>query len=242
MAFDFPTSPAVGDVMNGYQWDGEKWRGGAAAREPDEQFFDLAGLTTKDIVVPAWAKGCTLDGAAYMPNTATQLCLRYSLDGTTFLVGASDYSYGGPTHQDGSASFAKTVSTAGTAILLGGQGDVVAVPHKFMASIALTRPDTAKVLGIVEAYIKMMDTAAANLVRTAWFGGWVTAAAGGSALTIKAIRILQFSGGVFGAGSFVRVKWIGAQAQQTIAMMNKVTISTADPSGGAPGDIWFKVV
>ena len=34
MAFDFPSSPTVGQVYQGYTWDGEKWDGGGAATGP----------------------------------------------------------------------------------------------------------------------------------------------------------------------------------------------------------------
>ena len=243
MALDFPASPTLGQVFTSgnvtYAWNGYAWVGGSQAREAQEQFFDLSGMTQWDINVPSWAKQMMLDGALYLTTGTAQGAFRYSLDGSTFLAGASDYGYGGPTHQDGTTSFSKTAITNGASILMSGQGDNTIYPHKFEASIQLQRPDTAKVLGLMQCYVKMVDTNAANLTRTSWFSGQLWATSAGSALGIKAIRLYPTSSNLL-AGSYVNVRWLGVPPAPQSAIGATVFIGDGPPASPIEGALWWR--
>lgn len=123
MAFDFPTVPTIGQIANGFQWDGEKWLGSAGPAVPDapsdngeyvrvnglwrlkSRSLDLTGLVLVDVPVPAAAKMAKLAISAKMGATGS-LILRWSVDGTTFPAGASDYTVAGFFHQSGTGGYA----------------------------------------------------------------------------------------------------------------------------------------
>jgi hypothetical protein len=205
--YDFPTSPTVGQAANGYVWSGQAWMGGLGNAGPvTEQYFDLSGLALIDIPVPTWAKLAQVD--LYVWQAATQVVLRMSTDGTTFLAGASDYASGGPLHNSGSSAYSSVAVAAGNLINVDVQGDSAALPRQIALDIALTRPDTAKTIA-VKGYVKVLDSAAASLTRTYWPYGYASNTALGSALALKALRFLTNSGAVLGAGSWLKVKWLG---------------------------------
>lgn len=229
-ALDFPSSPTLGQIFtspNGpvYIWNGSAWMGGSAAGPMTEQVFDMSGKTAQDITVPSWARHCAIEGFGFaMPS---QFVMRYSLDGSTFLAGASDYGSAGPYHNTGTALYQTQAFVNQAFMYLTYGGDVVTVPHHFLANITLTRPDTAKSLGYMLAMGHESDSAAANLYRTQWSSGLLTVAASGSALRIAALRILLMGGQAMPTGSWCRVKWHGDSAQ--------VPISNAIPEAPADG-------
>jgi hypothetical protein len=223
--FDFPASPATGDVYAptggpAYQWDGEKWKGGQPSGPQTEQMFDASGFANVDIPVPTWAKAVEITGNTMSAN-GTYPVLRVSMDGTTFLAGASDYSNVGPIHRSGTASYNIVALTTGDHIQLGLNSDSVILTQLFTTNMTLVRASTS-VYYHFKNYLSYFQSAAANQYSTYWNTGEVRNATG---LAIKALRVLC-NGGTFNAGSWVRVKWLGDAAQ--------VPISNAIPE--APND------
>ncbi len=212
--FDFPASPAIGDVSNGYMWNGVGWAGGPIVATPQEQFFNIpAGATFFDIAVPTWATAVQLIGSVFTTNVSCNIMMRVSADGTTFFSGASDYTTGGPVHNTGSSAYT-TVAAAASAFLYlsAGADQGHLVPHSFTAEMNLTRPSTA-VPFQQKAYAKNYDIAAATVHRTFWHQGWLGAAVT-AALSLKAIRI-YVTAGTMAAGSWVKANWLGADVPQT---------------------------
>jgi len=212
--FDFPASPAVGEVSNGYQWTGEMW-GGAPKLGTDmsEQFFDLTGLSSLDIQVPVWAKGVQLIGNCYLPtNASNTMLLRVSADGSTFFSGASDYYNIGCSHNTGSSGYMTNQSATGTGIVLTLSGQDPVFPHSFTAEMTLVRPASPSQIFLCKTYGKSQDTAASTMSRTVWWEGWLSTAVT-TALALKALRLFNFGGTACLAGSWLKVKWLGDIAQ-----------------------------
>lgn len=46
MAYQFPNAPLIGDIANGYAWDGEKWvsTGNAAPENLDTRYVKVSGV------------------------------------------------------------------------------------------------------------------------------------------------------------------------------------------------------
>lgn len=208
--FDFPASPTTGTVSNGYVYDGIGWAGGPGVSGPvTEQYFVVAGGGSYDIAVPTWAKACRIDGFTYV-TTSAYIGLRVSADGTTFPAGASDYQFGGPTHQSGSAAYTSQPPMAFHNIPLTQTGDNPSIVHSFTTEMDVVRPATSNVFSC-RSYAKSLDSGGTTGWRTYHGFGYVVGTTLGSALALKSIRIFP-SAGLFGPGSFIRVKWIGDSA------------------------------
>ena len=220
MGFNFPAAPALNQIYSpaadvNFQWNGVAWIGGASVArvEPAESFYDLSGLASVDILVPAWAKAGQLIGSIFVPAGQQVVC-RMSDDGTTFKAGASDYQIGGAVHNTGSNSYTKSDQTALSFLTFGLVGDTAGLAHQFTAEVMVQRATTSQLFAY-KAYAKAGDPAATFLLRTAWWSGWMGAAVT-TALTLKALRVLSTSG-VFGAGSHLHVKWLGNIAQSALS-------------------------
>jgi hypothetical protein len=211
--YEFPASPAVGDVANGYRYNGVGWAGGPIVPTPTEQIFDPVGKVNLDIPVPTWAKGVIINGSAYVTG-GVAIVMRVSFDGTTFAAGASDYNYSGPMHATGSAGYQTQVTAASPVLLLTGNSDSITVPQIFTAEMNLTRPATTNLFHM-KSYARQYDSSATYQYRTVWYNGAVQVAPAGSNLAIKALRIMHGSGGTaFPAGSYIHVKWLGGEVPQ----------------------------
>jgi hypothetical protein len=211
MPFDFPTSPTVGQAANGYQWDGEKWTGGAGPAAPvTEQFFTLDGLALIDITVPTWAKSCVLTGVTRPVTANAQLYLQYSLDGTNFIQGAATYSMYGPILNAGSTGYQAFGFQDTNGIWLTVQGDNNLIPHIFEATVDLTRPSNSVTFG-VKIDSRMVDSAGTSGGRSLPNMA-VMKTASGTGLKVQKMR-LSMGAGNFGVGSWVKVKWLGESAQ-----------------------------
>jgi len=205
--FDFPANPAIGDASNGYVFNGVGWAGGPIAGTPTEQFFDLAGLVTKDVPVPTWAKGVEII-ASIIPVASQQLALRMSGDGTTFASGASDYATENGWHvQLPTPLWSGNANTAKNMIELGLQGSNINAPHQIDAFVTVERK--AGDVFVARAYSKTLDTTSGII--SAWCYGYANTTAT-SALRLAALRFLLTGGGAFGVGSWVKLKWHGASA------------------------------
>jgi hypothetical protein len=209
--FDFPANPAIGDASNGYIFNGVGWAGGPIASTPTEQFFDLSGLTTKDVVVPAWAKHVEIEGCVYISVGTVAPIVQISADGTTFLAGAANYAYGGSVLNSGTGAHQQvpTNTTMGLWLSFLGDNATGAMPHLFTADLQLVRGNSSPNLFTMKSYAKSYDSAAANLYRSSFIHAYVAAAAT-TALAIKALRFTLNAAGSFNPGSWIKVKWLGA--------------------------------
>ena len=214
MAFDFPTSPANGDVSNGYTYStaAGAWLGGPGMAAPTtQQFFDLTGLSQIDILVPSWAKGVQINGSVLFSN-ANLAQLRVSFDGTTFAAGASDYQNVGGSHATGSGGWANNTLAAGSAISLTLSSDSLTLPQNFNVEMNLLRPNASGYFHS-KSYSHTYDSNAVNGYRQHWWSGNPQVALS-TALAIKALRVFPGNaGGTFVAGSWLKVTWLGDNAQ-----------------------------
>lgn len=209
MPFDFPTSPAVDQIANGYRWNGYAWVAGVAPEIVREQFFDLNGLSQKDVAVPSWAKGCVI---LMSSNTTAGVSLQLSMDGTTFLAGASDYAAVGATHYSGSQGYATNAQVALAYLLMDAGGDASSVPHNIRAEMNLVR--TATTVFHMKSYVKSLMVGATALARTWWGQGWLTTAAAGANLQVKAMRFAV--GAAWGPTSWLSIRWLGEAASAPV--------------------------
>jgi hypothetical protein len=197
-----------------WAWDGEKWKGGAIAGPQKEQFLDLSGLTQKDITVPTWAKGCkiTLAVTAALAGTGA-IYVRASVDGTTFLSGASDYVIAAPYHLAGEASGSTgfhtqaQVNVSSWPLTYG--TDNVSLAQIATVDLTLVRATTSDVFTFAAKGTGLHNTSAIGFATT-WHQGYLSAAASGSALTIKALRFITVQAD---PGSYIHIKWLGDDAQ-----------------------------
>jgi hypothetical protein len=211
--FDFPASPTVGQVSNGYSYNGYGWAGGPGVSGPvTEQFFDVSGLFNKDVTVPTWAKGVEITASIIPPAAAASatFALRASADGTTFPAGATDYAVTAPYHASlPSAVFATVAYVQRDLMTLSLAGTNAAVPQLIDAYMALERKLTSEMFP-ARSYARSYDATSGS--STGWFYSWVREPTLGSALRIAALRFIPSANGAWGNGSFIRVKWIGDSA------------------------------
>jgi Chaperone of endosialidase len=211
VAFDFPQNPTVGQKAYGYTWNGYGWAGGPGqAATVTEQFFDVTGLSSKDIPVPSWAKGVVIEGRIYHPNATPGVPVLYvSTDGTTFHTAASDYVYEGPYHNVASPFYGTVGNTAAAyAPLTTGNGHANAsVPFVFRVDMGLAR--SAGQLLSWRTYTSAWVDTGARQSEANWFQSYLNATGAGN--TIKIIRIVV-SNLVWGSNSWVKVRWTGDSA------------------------------
>jgi len=176
-----------------------------AALPVRDVYYDLATLASKDIAVPAWAKGVEMIGAVYS-STTSLVQMRVSFDGTTFPSGASDYQNVGGLHAGGTAAFSNNALASASSIALTLSSDSVSFPHAFDMQMNLVRPATGAFFHS-KTNSHTYDSAAASLYRQQWWSGNPVPALS-TALAIKALRLFPFAG-TFAAGSYVHVRWLG---------------------------------
>jgi hypothetical protein len=220
--YDFPTSPTVGQVSNGYSWDGEKWKGGVPVI-PDapsdggeyvrvngvwrlvKQSYDLAAKATQDMLRPAWGpKLARVTAWAIFPSGVTRdMQLRLSADGTTFFTGSSDYGIAGYYHSSSIASPGMTTypeTPQGFLSLTFGTDDAI-IGHKATVLVNLTRANTTNAFS---AMINGTCYSAATGMFTHAVSGWVASATTAS-LTLGGLR--WFAGGNTVSGN-LDVEWL----------------------------------
>jgi len=169
------------------------------------QSFDLAGVSAVNIPVPVGAKLMKLDGTALIPTaTNTSLGFRVSLDGSTFMQAAADYTHGGFIHYTGSTPTAVTALGSSFANgYLTYNGTNAFLPHVFRALMMLQRTAGGR-----------WDT---NCVGSCYgASGWQTSVNrievmetnAGSALAIKTVQVLSVPAIAFGAPSTLDLEWV----------------------------------
>lgn len=231
MGYNFPASPTNGQQYGKWTFDGDAWVGGFQAQGVSnaEQFFDLSGVNSFDIAVPSWAKGVQLSGNVWGTATAAYLGMRVSMDGTTFINGATAYTSSGPYHSSaGAGSAYATFVAAGTSMIgISNTINEANTPINFETEMALVRVATTQHIS-ARSFTKSYNTGGSIAYQTYWSTDLVNSGSMGSNLAIKALRLMMSNGSVnMQPGSFVRVKWLGDLAQQP----NGVSIVDA-PSDG----------
>jgi hypothetical protein len=224
---NFPANPTNGQQYRGFTFDGAMWVGGFQAQGVSnaEQFFDLAGKTSLDVQVPTWAQGVQIIGSVQTEGTGgPNIGFRYSFDGTTFAAGATDYMNGGPVLNAGSTGYQAFGQSAASLGWLTINGDNANLPNQFTAEINVKRSSTARAWPW-KTFGRTHDSAATALHRTYIAGGFFNSAS--SSLEVKTLRILMSNGAAMGAGSWLRVRWIGDLNQQP----NGVSIVDAPADG-----------
>lgn len=169
------------------------------------QSLDLVGASAVNIPVPAGAKLVKLDGTALMPTaTNTSLVFRVSLDGSTFMQAAADYTHGGFIHYTGSTPTAVTALGSSFANgYLTYNGTNAFLPHMFRGLLMLTRVSGGR-----------FDM---NCVGSCYgASGWQTSVNrievmetnAGSNLAIKMVQILSTPAIAFGSPATLDIEWV----------------------------------
>jgi hypothetical protein len=216
-----PASPQPGqmwfesDTGNLYIWfdDGtsQQWvqvnmltPAGPPARQT---FSPGAGSSSLVIPVPTGAKHCHIGGRVYGATTGLSPVIRMSLDGSTFLSGASDYAYGGSALYNGSSgSPTKIAAVSATFWPLGSYTDRVTEAMFLDVDIV-----TKKTAGNVFCYRSRMwsyHSATTALFQDILYAGYTGGATLLNATEIKALQ-LTCSGGTFAGApdSVINVDW-----------------------------------
>jgi len=211
--YEFPASPAIGDVSNGYRYNGVGWAGGPAVPTPTEQFFDLSGLTLKDIAVPSWAKAVQITASIIPPASgANTLVLRLSGDGTTFAAGATDYNIAAPYHISlPTPTYSTQPLAVASYMTLGMTGATSSLQHLIDSYVTLERKLTSEGFAS-RSYARAYDATQGS--STAWFYSYAVGNVPPGVLRVAALRFFLAAGGIFGNGSFIQVKWVGGQVPQ----------------------------
>jgi hypothetical protein len=216
MGYAFPNSPAVGDVANGYIWNGAAWTGSPAPLAGEiEKYVQLDGLGSAEVTVPSWATGVEVFGTLFGGSAAAFGLLQISTDGSTFIT--SGYNAGGPYHDTNAASPYKTQGAVATAgFYLSYPRDNLNVPHNFKADVNLVTASTQIVTCRAHSIGYNTAGAPADGIRNQWILSYIQ-----PPLTarVQKLRIVNGGAGNFQANSFAYFKWIGPQ--------------TANPTGAA---------
>jgi len=214
MAFDFPASPSTGQVFTpaggpAYQYDGEKWKGGQVSGPQTEQFFDLSGKTSLAVTIPTWAKSARIT-LTTLCSVAYQNYMRWSIDGTTF-ISSTDYITAGFYHGANA-----TFNTQGAVTL---------------ANLPLTIQNGAPTVPDIVDIILTTQTPAGNqfnMLTRSWAYGttllsthvfyhhYSNLTALINATSLKAFLVFN-DGTAWGAGSQMKVEWIGDAASVPIS-------------------------
>lgn len=169
-----------------------------------KQNFDLAGLTTQDISVPAWGPiQVRLSVFIYVGSPST-LSIRVSQDGTTFPSGATDYSTAGFWHRSDNGALTNATNTNGNLWSIAGVSDHPAIPQQADTMITLVRSTTGQAFGF-RTRGSGYNLAGGMQFQTYYYNGY-TPGATWTALALKAIRLM--SSVAPGVGSRLTVEWL----------------------------------
>ncbi len=206
--FDFPASPAIGDISNGYRFDGVGWAGGPIVATPQEQTFNLAGKTSIDVDVPTWAKGAVLDGSVFVSVAAAYAGLQVSVDGSTFYAGTSYQLMGGIIHNV-SGGYATQAAGASPHLYIDYPRSNLLVPHIFQTQLSLESNSTNQLI-TARSEMQQYDNSSlqSNLIWGSYLNVNLTPPA-----RVQKLRVFC-SGGSFING-YVKIRWIGADVPQT---------------------------
>jgi hypothetical protein len=228
MAMDFPTAPNPGQTYTyagiTYTWNGYGWIGGALGsaavisdapadgndyirvnntwRMVKQAIIPTVGALSVDIPIPSWAKMAELDFSLFCAAGSNTLSLQVSTDGTTFLAGATDYSYGGPYYVLTQAQNGGTAVTSSSSIFLSTNNDIIDVPIIVKAVANVARGAISQQFA-VKSYSETWNAAQGYV--TSWYHGAIGTAAG-SALRLAVFRVSVNR--TFLAGSQIQCRWL----------------------------------
>ena len=174
------------------------------------QTLDFTNVAQVDVAVPTGAKLVKWAGNVIQASaTSNYMQARVSADGSTFLSGATEYSYAGFNHNTGTGAFVNAPAGTQSSLLMTlGQNDAT-VGHTFDGFLALTRPGGSTVGFFGRGINFSYNTAASNLfqqnVNHLWVNGSAAALIGVTAL--KALRFMSGAGVAWAAGS-IDLEWV----------------------------------
>jgi len=93
MAYQFPNSPTMGEVANGYAWDGEKWlQAGAAVENFDTRYVNVTGDSMSGSLLPTVTGTLNLGSATFRWGTiyTADLDLNNGVGDWTIVEGEDD--------------------------------------------------------------------------------------------------------------------------------------------------------
>jgi hypothetical protein len=166
--------------------------------------YDLGGLITVDVPVPATAKHARLSAMFVTAAVSSQPSMLYSVDGTTFPNGASDYTIGGFTQNTGSAGFVNQVPVATTRIPLAASSDNGGLMTTIDAQFNVARPVGTSYTCTVRSFAYW--NAATNVMQHRWYTMYPNVGAIASSSRLAALRI--YSDVVWTAGANLTIEWM----------------------------------
>lgn len=172
-----------------------------------KSLFYPTGAAGQNIAVPATAKTARIFGKIYAGAQPTAPIMRWSADGSTFVSGATDYTYGGTqTFSGSSASPSKLSTTNASAVVLTPTSDNLNIAEIFDVDLIVNKPAspasfTARYRG--SAYNSNAAIVFAELIGMAYSNN----ASIGAITQMPAFQIAP-SGGSWAAGSLIQVEWV----------------------------------
>jgi len=174
--------------------------------QPARQVFKPTGSAGQIVPVPPTAKMAKVSGTIYMTGAGTPY-LRFSIDGSTFVAGASDYAVGGFNSYAGSTGApVKQPFTTTNAYTLCPGTDSTVVPMMFDADIVVGKGANAQVFGCMSRGFGY-NSAATTLLYEYYWSGYGSAGVFQTVSQMAAFLILPSANG-FAAGTLITVDWI----------------------------------
>lgn len=222
MAFDFPSSPTIGQTFAppggpAYVWDGVAWAANTLNDPPiddgeyvrvngvwrlSKQTVNLAGLAFGTLAVPAW--GPSWARLAFFGIAASHYpIMRYSFDGTTFPSGAADYAHSYYYCYGGTAGVLNAGAyVTGNNIMLAPTSDHASIPHTCDGLFKLKKEGVAALTWLLRG--TTYNLAANNLHTEIATRGWHN---GTPSTDVKAVRIFTSGGQLWTTGRFT-MEWL----------------------------------
>lgn len=174
------------------------------------EILDLAGATQaapKVLAVPSWAKFYTLQGEVWVAQSGC-LLMQVSLDGTTWIAGATDYQMGGSVHNTGSTGFANYALTGSTSFFLGANGDNLLLSQSVSVRGSVgARGTNGGVYAALDVETACLDSGATTGMRHFTARGYINLTAN-AGTRLAALRFFpNYSPAALVAGSQLAVEW-----------------------------------
>jgi hypothetical protein len=168
-----------------------------------EQTFTPTG--SQNITVPAGAKLAHVRATLWQPSS-NSASMRWSADGSTFVSGASDYSFGGFIQYAGSASVTQQNIANAAAVPLHATTDNASIPAVIDMMLVVAKPSTTQVYD-AQWRSTAYNSAAAQTYAQWQFSVYTNNATLNAVTALKAFQIFPTSI-AWTAGSQINVEWI----------------------------------
>jgi hypothetical protein len=170
------------------------------------QAFPVLSVSGAMFPVPVGAKHCRIGGRVYAATAPMNPGIRMSLDGSTFINGASDYVYGGSALYTGSStSPTKVVPAVVSYIPISGSTDQTNTPIMFSVELVVARPTTGQYSSSSRAW--GYNSAASIGFYDSLYSGYNNGGAIGAADRIAALQVFPAGGTFDTTRSLVTVDW-----------------------------------